>query len=205
MLESESKSCLSFLRSSPGRGPTGGRSPGSAASRRTDLGARARPGSSYLRAAPETPTGCRDGRRSPEAAHPGPPQPDRPDGRPRTPCSPNSGRKKMREGSGRWQPTGEELECQGAPPLPTCVKLQLVTGQRLEGELVTLETGIQQRSLHAQRAISSHLHSHLQVAARELIKLLLKGPRFARSAEARRRRGSHPRKHCAVRDAFWEM
>jgi hypothetical protein len=49
-------------------------------------------------------------------------------------------------------------ECKGTPPLPTCVKLQLVTGQRLERELVTLEAGVQQRSLHPQGTISRHIH-----------------------------------------------
>ncbi|EHB01047.1 hypothetical protein GW7_01364 [Heterocephalus glaber] len=38
---------------------------------------------------------------------------------------------------------GKGTECEGAPLLPTCIKLQLVTGQRLERELVTLEAGVQ--------------------------------------------------------------
>lgn len=61
----------------------------------------------------------------------------------------------MREGSGPGRPKGKRKR---VPPFPTCVKFQLVTGQRLEGEFVTLESGIQQRSLHPQGAISGHLH-----------------------------------------------
>lgn len=49
-------------------------------------------------------------------------------------------------------------EGERVPPLPTCVKFQLVRRQRFEGELVTLEAGIQQWSLHPQGAISGHLH-----------------------------------------------
>lgn len=53
------------------------------------------------------------------------------------------------KGRARGSRKGKGTEYLKAPPLPTCVKLQLVTRQRLKRELVTLEAGIQQRSLHS--------------------------------------------------------
>lgn len=80
---------------------------------------------------------------------------------------------------------------------PTCIKLQLVAGQRFERQLVALEAGIQQRSFHPQRAIG-RLHRVPPIPARESIKLLLKGPRFTPGTEAGKRRGSHPRRLCGA-------
>lgn len=116
MLESETSPELS-PQQGPDQRPTATRAQAAAACRLTNLGARRpsqRPPRVSLpkRRTKETPTGFRDGRPSPGRP---PSVHQSPTGRAKAPVAwpAKSERKKMREGSGHWQPTGERTRVPG--------------------------------------------------------------------------------------------